>query len=164
MNYLGLKREELITVVEQLNLLLASYHVYYQNLRSFHWHIQGENFFDLHDKFEILYDDAKVKIDEIAERILTLRQKPLSNMSQYLNFSNIEESQAFMTDKEMIAETLKNHKILIALMRNTIMAANEAGDEGTIDMMGSYLAELEKASWMFDAWLSKKSEPELMLK
>jgi starvation-inducible DNA-binding protein len=164
MNYLGLRRERLISVVEQLNLLLASYNVYYQNLKSFHWHIQGENFFDLHDKFEILYDDAKVKIDEIAGRILTLRQKPLSNMSQYLNFSNIEESQAFMTDKEMIAETLKNLKILIALMRNTIMAANEAGDEGTIDMIGSYLAELEKASWMFDAWLSKKSEPELMLK
>ena len=159
MNYLGLKREELLNVTEQLNLLLASYNVYYQNLRSFHWHIQGNNFFDLHNKFEDLYNDAKMKIDEIAERILTLRQKPLGNMSEYLKFSNIEESEDILNDTEMVINILGNHKILIALMRNVIMAANEAGDEGTIDLVGSYLADLEKSSWMFDAWLSKKAQP-----
>ena len=159
MNYLGLKREELLNVTEQLNLLFASYNVYYQNLRSFHWHIQGNNFFDLHNKFEDLYNDAKMKIDEIAERILTLRQKPLGNMSEYLKFSNIEESEDILNDTEMVINILGNHKILIALMRNVIMAANEAGDEGTIDLVGSYLADLEKSSWMFDAWLSKKAQP-----
>lgn len=162
MNYLGLKREELLNVVEQMNLLLASYSVYYQNLRSFHWHIQGENFFELHNKFEELYDDAKVKIDEIAERILTLRQKPMGSMSEYIRFSNIEEADDFMSDEEMVQKILENHRVLISLMRNVIMAANEAGDEGTIDLMGSYLESLEKSSWMFDAWLSKKAEPALV--
>lgn len=159
MNYLGLRREELLNVVEQLNLLLASYHVYYQNLRSFHWHIQGENFFDLHEKFENLYDDAKSKIDDIAERILTLRAKPLGSMSEYLKFSNLDEAMDVMSDKEMVEKILENHKVLIALMRNVIMSANEAGDEGTIDMIGSYLADLEKSSWMLDAWKSKIKEP-----
>ncbi len=162
MNYLGLKREELLNVSEQLNLLLASYNVYYQNLRSFHWHIQGDNFFDLHERFETLYNDAKIKIDELAERILTLRQKPLGKMSEYLKFSNIDETEDILSDKEMVFNILKNHKILIALMRNVIMAANEAGDEGTIDLIGSYISKIEKASWMLDAWLSKKQEPVLV--
>lgn len=162
MNYLGLKREELLNVVEQLNLLLASYSVYYQNLRSFHWHIQGENFFELHKQFEALYNDAKIKIDEVAERILTLRQKPMGSMSEFLKFSNIEEADDFMKDEDMVRQILGNHKVLIALMRNVIMAANEAGDEGTIDLMGSYLEQLEKSSWMLDAWLSRKAKPALV--
>lgn len=162
MNYLGLKREELLNVTEQLNLLLASYNVYYQNLRSFHWHIAGDNFFELHEKFEVLYNDAKLKIDEIAERILTLRQKPLGNMSAYLKFSNIDESEDVLKDREMVSEILRDHKVLIALMRNVIMAANEAGDEGTIDLIGSYLADIEKSSWMLDAWLNKTKEAVLV--
>jgi len=162
MNYLGLKREDLLNVTEQLNLLLASYNVHYQNLRSFHWHIQGNNFFELHKLFEELYDDAKVKIDEVAERILTLRQKPLGSISEFIKFSNVEESEDFLDDHSMVVETLKDHKVLIALMRNVIMAANEAGDEGTIDMIGSFLSDLEKASWMLDSWLSKKEKPVLV--
>ena len=52
MSYLNMKDEQLIPVVVELNTLSTNYHVYYQKLRSFHWNILGENFFDLHIKFE----------------------------------------------------------------------------------------------------------------
>ena len=159
MNYLGMKRNDVSKTVSQLNLLLANYHVYYQNLRNFHWNVSGENFFDLHNKFEELYDDARAKIDEIAERILTLRLRPLSNMSDYLNTSAIREADGFTDDFQMVNATLENHKILIVNMRAVIRAANEVGDEGTIDMIGGFLSGLEKKSWMLDAWRARKEEP-----
>ena len=159
MNYLGMNRNDVSKTVSQLNLLLANYHVYYQNLRNFHWNVSGENFFDLHNKFEELYDDARAKIDEIAERILTLRLRPLSNMSDYLNTSAIREADGFTDDFQMVNATLENHKILIENMRAVIRAANEVGDEGTIDMIGGFLSGLEKKSWMLDAWRARKEEP-----
>ncbi|MEZ4933822.1 MAG: ferritin-like domain-containing protein [Saprospiraceae bacterium] len=58
MNYLGIDKKRSTETVKQLNQLLANYHVYYQNLRNFHWNINGENFFDLHVQFEALYSDA----------------------------------------------------------------------------------------------------------
>ena len=91
MNYLNMDEEKLLPVIIELNTLLADYHMYYQKLRNFHWNILGKNFFDLHEKFEELYTDARVKIDEIAERILTLRYHPVSNYSEYLKMSNIDE-------------------------------------------------------------------------
>ena len=154
-----MKRNDVSKTVSQLNLLLANYHVYYQNLRNFHWNVSGENFFDLHNKFEELYDDARAKIDEIAERILTLRLRPLSNMSDYLNTSAIREADGFTDDFQMVNATLENHKILIENMRAVIRAANEVGDEGTIDMIGGFLSGLEKKSWMLDAWRARKEEP-----
>ena len=85
MNYLNIKEENILPVVVELNKLLADYHIYYQKLRNFHWNVSGENFFDLHEQFEELYNDAKIKIDEIAERVLTLRYHPISNLSESIN-------------------------------------------------------------------------------
>jgi starvation-inducible DNA-binding protein len=161
MNYLGLNQEQVANTGKSLNQLLADYQLYYQNLRNFHWNISGENFFDLHEKFEELYEDARLKIDEIAERLLTLRLRPMSTSSAYLESAKIEEA-GKVTDSHLMVKTiLENHKILIADMRTVINRAGEVKDEGTIDMIGGFLSGMEKKSWMLDAWntRSKKSLP-----
>ena len=165
MNYLNLDEEKVLPVVIELNTLLADYHLYYQKLRNYHWNIVGRNFFDLHEKFEELYTDARVKIDEIAERVLTLRYHPMSNLSSYLETSSIEETTKILNDNEMVEDLLKAHAILIKQMGNVVAEADKIEDEGTIDLIGAYIRELEKSSWMLDAWTktttdtSKRSIP-----
>ncbi len=159
MDYLGIDKIESTATVKQLNILLANYNIYYQNLRNFHWNLTGENFFDLHAKFEDLYNDAKEKIDEIAERILTLRFRPLSNFSDYLQEGSIEEAGKVQEDWLMVKMILENHRSLITSMRKVIEAADKANDEGTIDMVGGFLSSLEKRSWMLDSWLATKKRP-----
>lgn len=158
MNYLGLDEKKVTTTVNNLNRLLSSYHVYYQNLRNFHWNVQGQNFFELHNKFEELYNDARQKIDEIAERILTLRHIPLSRISDYLGMTEVEESTILQTDEDMVDKILEDHEQLIRTMREVIESADEANDEGTIDMIGGFLENLEKKSWMLDAWRARRLE------
>ena len=102
-----------------------------------------------------MYDDAKLKVDEIAERILTLRYQPTSNLSDYLKMSNLKESESDITDTEMIERLLSDHGALLKQMRKVVTIADEAGDEGTIDLIGAYIRELEKTSWMLDAWKMK---------
>jgi len=159
MNYLNLNEEDVLPVVTELNILLADYHLYYQKLRSNHWNITGKNFFDLHDKFEEFYNDAQVKIDEIAERVLTLRYHPMSKMVDYLKASSINEDKPIKTDKEMVEETLNDHKILLEQMAKVIEKADTISDEGTIDLIGAYIRELEKSSWMLNAWSKSTAEP-----
>jgi len=156
MNYLGFEKSKITNTVKHLNQLLANYHIYYQNLRNFHWNIKGENFFELHNQFEGLYNDARLKIDEIAERILTLRHRPMSTLSGYLDSAEVQENHGKMSDREMVSALLENHKILIENFRKTIKAADEASDEGTIDMIGGFLENIEKSSWMLDAWMADK--------
>lgn len=158
MNYLNLSEKKVEPIVAELNLLLADYHVYYQKLRGFHWNVTGKNFFDLHNKYEELYNDAKVKIDEIAERILTLRYHPISTLKEYLQASSISEVSPLITDVEMVDETLGDHQELLSQMARVMVSAEEAGDEGTLDMIGAYIGELEKISWMLDAWRKDTKE------
>lgn len=155
MNYLNLNKSKTKDTVKELNILLADYHMYYQKLRNFHWNIVGHNFFDLHEQFEQMYDDAKLKVDEIAERILTLRFQPESNLSTYLKLSNIKESTGKKSDVEMVENLLQDHGVIIQQMRKVIEVADANEDEGTIDLIGAYIRELEKTSWMLDAWNMK---------
>ncbi len=150
--------EKLLPVVMDLNTLLSDYHMYYQKLRSFHWNILGKNFFDLHEQFEDMYNDAQIKIDEIAERILTLRHHPVSKFSDYIKIATVQEESAMISDQKMIDKLLNDHKIILAQMSSVIDSAENAGDEGTIDLVGAYIRELEKTSWMLNAWTKKSTE------
>lgn len=160
MNYLNIDNENILPVVSELNVLLADYHVHYQKLRNFHWNVLGKNFFDLHNKFEEMYNDTKVKIDEVAERIVTLKYHPVSNLSDYIEISKIKESSPLLSDKEMVEEIIKDHNILLKQLSKVIDGANNANDEGTVDLIGAYIRELEKSTWMLNAW-SKETKDAL---
>ena len=157
-NAIGLDKAKTEELAKGLNDLLANYSVFYQNTRGYHWNVKGEQFFVLHEKFEELYNDQKLKIDEIAERILTLRYQPTSNMSEYLKDSNLKESPSDISDSKMIEILLEDHGLLLKQMRKVVEIADKSGDEGTIDLIGAYIRELEKTSWMLDAWKMKTSD------
>ena len=99
---IGLNKEKAEILSSKLNLLLADYQVFYQNLRGFHWNIKGSNFFELHLKFEELYNDAQIKIDEIAERILTLEGKPLHTFQDYIDISEVKTSDNISKGKDVL--------------------------------------------------------------
>lgn len=160
MNYLNIDKDKILPIVTELNVLLADYQLHYQKIRNFHWNILGKNFFDLHVKFEEMYNDTKIKIDEVAERIITLKHHPISNLSDYLEVSRIKESSSLLTDEEMVAELMNDHKILLEQLSKVIDRANKGKDEGTIDLIGAYIRALEKNSWMLNAW-SKNTNTEL---
>lgn len=150
---LGLGKETNLELAEKLNELLANYHIYYQNLRAFHWIIKGVNFFQLHAKFEELYTQALVKIDEIAERILTLGHTPLHTFSDYVRVSAVKEAQNLTGDRETVSVTLDNISTLIQLERNILRLAGESNDEGTLGLISTDLNENEKTHWMLRAFL-----------
>lgn len=158
MSYLDLDKKKTTATAKELNVLLADYHLYYQKLRNFHWNVVGYNFFDLHNKFEEMYEDAKTKIDEIAERILTLRFQPTSNFSDYIKMSSIKEDSEDIKDLQMVKNLLDDHGLLLKQMRKVVETADKAGDEGTIDLMGGYIGYIEKISWMLDAWTMKATD------
>ena len=138
-----------------LNELLSSYQMHYQNLRSLHWNIKGENFFELHVKYEEWYNRALIIIDEIAERILTLGFQPISSFSGYLSASKIAENPIIHNGSKGVEYILDAYKTLLNLERALLQLAGEQDDEGTNSFMSDLIREKEKESWMLRAWLNK---------
>ena len=152
-NIIGLREEDCKNIAEKLNILLANYSVFYQNTRGAHWNIKGEQFFVLHPKFEELYDNLVLKIDEIAERILTLGHVPNHNYSDYLKVSTIKESKEVHNSKKCVEDILNSFKVVIDLQRELLEITDKANDEGTNTLVSEYITEQEKDVWMYNAYL-----------
>ena len=152
-NIIGLREEDCKNIAEKLNILLANYSVFYQNTRGAHWNIKGEQFFVLHPKFEELYDNLVLKIDEIAERILTLGHVPNHNYSDYLKVSTIKESKEVHNGKKCGEDILNSFKVVIDLQRELLEITDKANDEGTNALVSGYITEQEKDVWMYNAYL-----------
>lgn len=155
MNRIGLKTEDAQKLSKELNTLLANYQLFYQNLRGFHWNIKGSDFFELHLKFEELYNDAQIKIDEIAERILTLEESPLHSFQEYLNHSEIKAVVGVSDGSKGLDVTLQGFQKLILLERKILKSAADFEDEGTVSLMSDYITETEKTVWMLAAYLNQ---------
>lgn len=154
-NSIGLSQEKSIVIANDLNVLLANFQTYYQNLRGIHWNIRGRSFFDLHVKFEELYDDANIKVDEIAERVLTLGGTPLHTFEDYQANSRVPVGRNISKDEEAIRLIVDSLKELLILEREILDSSDEAGDEGTNSMMSDFITQQEKTVWMMKAWLSE---------
>src|SRR5210317_1621759 len=124
-NSIGLESSKAEYLSEKLNELLANYSIFYQNTRGYHWNIQGEKFFELHLKFEELYNDLLLKIDEVAERILTLGYSPNHKFTDYFKTSDIPESDEVVDGSKAIGEILEAFKILLTKQRHILELSGE---------------------------------------
>jgi len=155
LNKIGLDKKASSNLSDKLNELLANYQIFYMNARGFHWNIKGEKFFELHIKFEELYNDSLVKIDEIAERILTLGFTPLHTYSDYLEIAKIKAAKNVSAGNTAIQEILNGYEVLLPLERELLEMSGDSNDEGTNALMSDYIREQEKLIWMYSAYLNQ---------
>jgi starvation-inducible DNA-binding protein len=155
LNSIGLDIKKSAELAEKLNVLLANYSIFYQNTRGYHWNIKGEKFFELHLKFEELYNDLFIKIDEVAERILTLGYAPKHNYSDYKNASKVAESNEVSDGIKAVKEIIESFKVIIMIQRELLNLSAAAGDEGTNALMSDYIRAQEKLVWMYSAFANK---------
>ncbi|MCU0369336.1 MAG: DNA starvation/stationary phase protection protein [Cyclobacteriaceae bacterium] len=156
LNAIGLDEAKSKKLAVLLNELLANYSIFYQNTRGYHWNIKGEKFFELHLKFEELYNDLLLKIDEVAERILTLGYTPNHNYSDYSKVASIKESKQVSDGLKAVSDVLDSFKVIIGIQRNLLLLSADAGDEGTNALMSDYIRAQEKLVWMYSSFLNKK--------
>lgn len=156
LNSIGLDAVKSKQLAEKLNLLLANYSIFYQNVRGYHWNIKGEKFFELHLKFEELYTDLQLKVDEVAERILTLGHSPNHNYSEYKKISKIKESNEVSDGKKAVANILTSFETIITLQRDLLKLSGKIDDEGTNALMSDYIRAQEKLVWMYSSFLNNK--------
>ena len=150
---ISLAATDMSAIVEQLNTLLANYHIFYTNVRGYHWNVRGSDFFTLHVKFEELYTALQIQIDEIAERILTLQGTPLHAYSDFLKISSIKEDKNVSDGVACVKGILTGLTMTIAKEREIIDLADEDDDQGTADQLTAYVQEQEKLVWMYNAYL-----------
>ena len=152
-NAIGLSAAKSQQLIGELNELLANYAIFYQNVRGFHWNIRGAKFFELHVKFEELYTNLQLKIDELAERVLTLGGTPYHTHTIYLETSSVKPAENIKDGRQAVQRVLSAFTTVLLQQREILELSSKAGDEGTNALMSDYIREQEKLVWMYSAYL-----------
>ncbi|EIM02348.1 DNA starvation/stationary phase protection protein [Rhodanobacter thiooxydans] len=150
---IGIARKDREAVARHLSRLLADTYSLYLKTHSFHWNVTGPQFNSLHTMFETQYNELWLAADEVAERIRTLDVFAPGSYSQFAKLSAIKEEAGVPEWKAMVGQLVEGHEIAAATARDTLKAANAAGDDGTADMVTGRLKEHEKTAWMLRSLL-----------
>ncbi|ERJ13108.1 Dps family protein [Haloplasma contractile] len=136
-----------------LNKEVANFGVLYTKLHNFHWYVKGKLFFQLHQKFEELYDETTGHFDEIAERILMLDEQPVATLKDFLELATIEEAKGTETTEEMIDSLLSDFEQLNNELGEGIEISEGLSDDVTADLLTGIRASLQKHIWMLKSTL-----------
>jgi starvation-inducible DNA-binding protein len=142
-------------LTEIVNKQIANWSVLYIKLHNYHWFVKGPAFFTLHDKFEELYTEAAIHIDELAERLLALEGQPVATMKEILEMSTVKEAMGNESADQMVQVITDDFNILTSELKEGMSVADEVGDETTGDMLLAIHQSLEKHIWMLKSFLGK---------
>lgn len=141
------------SLIPRLNTLLADLTVSYQRLRTYHWTVKGPMFFQLHERFEAMYNSSALWIDEIAERIVGLGGVPVGTMSGLLEIASLREDLEAADASSMVEHLIKDQSHLVSLLREINELAAESSDPLTANMVEEIADQAEKSAWMLQAYL-----------
>ena len=147
------KTDQAKSIEQVLNRQVANLNVLYVKIHNYHWYVKGPNFFTLHVKFEEFYNEVTVQMDEIAERMLTLKGSPAATMKEYLEIASIQEASGKEDANTMVQNLIEDFATLSNEYQEGINLAEEAEDQPTADMLTGFKADLEKHMWMLRAYL-----------
>lgn len=144
-----------MTIQSELNLQIANWSVLYTKLHRFHWFVKGPLFFTLHAKFEELYDESALVVDQVAERLLAIQGEPIATMKEYLETASIQESINETKASDMVATLVKDYTQINESLKQLAELAEAENDTITNDLAIGLIEKIDTHLWMLNAYLGE---------
>ena len=140
-------------VVDSLNALLADSYTLYVKTHGYHWNVTGPMFNSLHTMFEAEYMELALAVDEIAERIRALGSPAPGSYRQFSELTSLEEDSTVPVAMDMVRALVADHEAVTETARRLVRAAEDAGDDATVDLGVRRIDTHEKTAWMLRSHL-----------
>jgi starvation-inducible DNA-binding protein len=135
--------------VQNLNQLLADTITLRDLYKKHHWQVAGPTFYSLHLLFDKHYEEQNELVDMIAERIQSLGGLSLAMAPDVAETTSIPRPPKGREEVPVqISRLLHAHEIILEEARSMARQADEAGDDGTNDLLVSDVIRTgEKQVW-----------------
>lgn len=142
-------------ITDVINKEIANFSLLYTKLHNYHWFVNGPHFFELHVKLEELYNEAAANVDEMAERLLAIGEKPAATIKEYMQLTTIEEATGQESTDDMVQSVINDFEKISKELDEGIDLSNKADDDVTADLITGIKRSLDKHAWMLRAYLGK---------
>jgi starvation-inducible DNA-binding protein len=149
----GIEAADRRNIADGLARLLADSYTLYLKTHKYHWNVTGPMFQTLHLMFEGQYTELAMAVDEIAERIRALGALSPGSYREFTTLNSLGEDEDEPEAMEMIRRLVKGQEAVVRTARAAFPAAEQAGDQATMDLLTQRMQVHEKAAWMLRSLL-----------
>ncbi len=119
-----------------------------------HWNVKGPDFFQLHELFDKLAEDAEGHADELAERCTALGGRATGTIQAAIKASPLPPFPEGLVDgRAHVTALADSHAAYGKGLRAAIDRATAAGDADTADLFTELSREADKNLWFLEAHL-----------
>lgn len=143
-----LARDAVVEISGVLRLLLADVFGLYVKTKSFHWHMTGRGFRDLH----LLLGEHSGQIfpmtDAIGERACQIGGSTIRSISDISRHQRLKDNNAEnLTPESMLLELQADNLQLTKFLRNTHRICERHNDMATASLIETWIDETERRTW-----------------
>ena len=134
-------------LTDNLKTLLGTQFAYYIKAHQFHWNIESPDFYQYHNFFQAIYEDAYSAVDPIAEYIRSLGEYAPGSLERFLELSIIRGQTKIPRAKLMIEELLANSGQIIELLNQCFADAEQENKQDVANFIAERLSQQNKFAW-----------------
>jgi starvation-inducible DNA-binding protein len=143
-----LKPEEVRSIVEALNPLIADAFALFTKTKNYHWHIASSHFRDYHLLLDEQADSIMDSIDPLAERVRRIGGTTIRGIAHISQLQSIaDDNQDYVPPDKMIQELIKDNRHLAERQRAAIEICEKNRDTATSNELQEILNHTEKRIW-----------------
>ncbi len=138
--------------VAALNQILADTMTIRDLYKKHHWQMSGATFYQLHLLLDKHYEEQATLVDMLAERIMMLGGLSIAMAPDVAEMTTIPRPPRGREDvPTQLARLLEAHRIILTEAREAADEADEAGDDGTNDILVSNIIRTHEMQVWFIA-------------
>jgi starvation-inducible DNA-binding protein len=143
-----LDRDAVEDISQELRLMLADVFSLYMKTKNFHWHMSGRHFRDYHLLLDEQSDQIFAMSDDIAERARKIGGTTLHSIGDIAKHQRLKDnSQEFVSPKEMLTELQADNQKLVQYMRSTHEVCEKHNDVATASLIEVWIDQTERRTW-----------------
>ena len=128
---------------------------FYVKVHSFHWNVEGSDFYEYHKLFEEIYNEVYGAIDPYAENIRKLGAYIPTSYHNLSMLTQIQDEDRVPAKEEMVKELILDSKKILIVLKKNYDLAEAAGEHGLSNFLAERMDNHKKHMWFLQASLKR---------
>jgi len=138
-------------LVQITRIAFSSTFSFYVKTHSFHWNVEGSDFFEYHKLFEEIYNEVYESLDPFAENIRKLDAYMPTSYHTLSMLTKIEDEDRVPSKDEMVKELLVDSEKILLILKKNYDLAEAASEHGLSNFLAERMDAHKKHAWFLRA-------------
>lgn len=141
---------------EALKKNLADTFAFYLKSHNYHWNVEGPDFYEYHQFFELLYNETWNAVDAIAEHIRTLDEYAPGSFGRFSELTKIPDATTIPTGIKMASTLLADNEKVIDNLKISQQLAEKVKEVGIGNFLQDRIDIHSKHGWMLRSTIKNR--------